>query len=82
MGMPTIVSASPAYVRTMEKCGLDMYCHNKNDWVQKIENHIADDDARQNAGITGRKFTGTNYSEEHYLLNWDNLLKSVLTSIS
>lgn len=79
MGMPTIVTAIPSYVRAMNKCGLDTYCSNENDWVQKIEKYILDQETREKDGVIGRSFAEKNYSEEQYLNQWDQALISVFS---
>jgi glycosyltransferase involved in cell wall biosynthesis len=77
MGMPTLVSATPAYTRVMKKCNLDMYCENESEWVQKLEKHIADNDARQNAGISGKAFAEANHSQGNFISQWDRVLESL-----
>ena len=37
MGMPTLVSSTPAYTRAMNACGLDLYCDNHREWAEKLE---------------------------------------------
>ncbi len=78
MGMPTVVTASPAYVRAMEKCGLDLYCRDSADWQEKLERLIVDFAARKTAGTLGKQCADSVYSEDMYLENWDRLFQSVL----
>jgi glycosyltransferase involved in cell wall biosynthesis len=78
MGMPTIVTASPAYVRAMEKCGLDLYCRDRADWQDKLERLIVDYAARKTAGTLGKQCADSVYGEEVYLEQWDRLFQSVL----
>lgn len=79
MGIPTVTSATPAYIRAMDKCGLQLYCQDNKEWVEKLEKLIVDSKARKYAGMKGKKCADTFYSQEHYLKQWDNLLQSVLT---
>ena len=78
MGMPTVTSTTPAYIRTMDKCGLQLYCQDNKEWVEKLEKLIVDSEARKYAGIEGKQCADTSYSQEHYLKQWDILLQSVL----
>jgi hypothetical protein len=77
MGMPTIVTAIPSYIRVMKECGLDTYCNTENDWIQKIEKYIVDPETRRKDGTIGKSFTEKNYNEEQYLNQWDHALESV-----
>lgn len=78
MGMPTIVSATPAYERVMDRCRLRLCCRNNSEWRTKLEGLIVDADARQAAGMRGKECADTIYSEEEYLKQWDRLFQSVL----
>lgn len=78
MGMPTVVTASPAYIRAMEKCGLDLYCRDSADWHEKLERLIVDCAARKTAGMLGKQCADSVYGEEVYLEQWDRLFQSVL----
>lgn len=79
MGIPTVTSATPAYIRTMDKCGLQLYCQDNKEWVEKLEKLIADEGARQDAGQRGKSFVEQYYNEEIKLLQWDKLIESVLS---
>jgi len=76
--MPTVVSATPAYTRAMDACGLNLYCENNEDWFKKLEKLITDSEARQLAGTTGFQHSENCYSEAIYLEKWDQLFQSVL----
>jgi len=78
MGMPTIVSSTPAYTRAMNKCGLQLYCKDNAVWKEKLEGLIVDHDARRNAGISGKQCADGIYGESQYLDQWDHLFQSVL----
>jgi glycosyltransferase involved in cell wall biosynthesis len=78
MGMPTVVSATPAYKRAMERSGLQMACRTQQDWQETLERYILDEAARREAGQNGKNFAESNYSEERILKLWDNLFESVL----
>lgn len=71
MGLPVIASASPAYARAMAAAGLDLTCANSDDWYIKLENLIADEAARANAGRRGRDYAESHFSEAQLLARWD-----------
>ncbi len=78
MGMPTVVSATPAYSRVMRQSGLSMACQTKGEWLQTLEKYITDQNARSQAGKSGCTFTNNHFSEEKLLAQWDSVFKSVL----
>lgn len=78
MGMPTVVTASPAYVRAMEKCGLNLYCRDNTDWEENLERLIVDTAARKTAGTLGKQCADSVYGENVYMEQWDRLFQSVL----
>ena len=78
MAMPVITAATPSYVRAMSKAGLDMTCNTKDEWYTMLEKYISSKDARETAGVLGRKSACENYSEDDILRRWDNVLASIL----
>ena len=78
MGMPTLVSSTPAYSRAMDTCGLDFYCKNNDEWAEKLEKLIVDVETRKKAGQTGKQHADSFYSEKIYMEKWDRLFESVL----
>lgn len=79
MGMPTVVSSTPAYERAMERCGLKLCCRDNKEWLSKLEELIVNQDARKAAGMKGRACADTLYGEDEYLKQWDRLFQSVLS---
>src|SRR3989440_1588710 len=80
MGVPTVVSATPAYARAMGQAGLPMACRTPDEWLDTLERYIASEAARRDAGQRGRHFAEEHYSEERILADWDKLFASVLDS--
>ena len=78
MGLPTVVSATPAYQRVMDQCGLAMTCRTQNEWFNILEKYMMDENLRKEAGQKGKAFLEKNYSEETMLSKWDDLFASVL----
>jgi len=77
MGMPVVVSATPAYERVMDQCGQQFCCSSTAEWVNKLERLIVDENARREAGSKGKAYADSAYSEETYLKQWDRLFQSV-----
>lgn len=78
MGLPTVTSATPAYARAMDRCGMQLSCRDNKEWLVKLEELIFDAKVREYAGLQGRKIADTVYSEEQYLKQWDELFGSLL----
>jgi hypothetical protein len=78
MGLPTVVSETPAHLRTMSAAGLSMSCGNTNDWVSAIRN-IADNESNRNqAAKKGFIYASSVNSEEKIMSLWDNMFSSVI----
>jgi glycosyltransferase involved in cell wall biosynthesis len=75
--MPTVTSATPAYVRTMRDAGLDLSCDSPEAWRATLTKLIEDEDARRHAGRMGLAFVTTTYSPERMLARWDELWASI-----
>jgi len=78
LGVPTLVSATPAYTRAMRLSDLSMVCETKNEWEEKLEYYILNESARKEAGEKGKLCADKYYSEDIILAKWDKLLCSVL----
>jgi glycosyltransferase involved in cell wall biosynthesis len=77
MGLPTITSATPAYRRVMDAAGQDLYCSSEADWHSTLERLIQHEDARRQAGTSGREFAEAEYSDDRLLAKWDRVLESL-----
>lgn len=78
MGLPTVTSATPAYRRTMERCGVDLTCDAPADWATTLRRALADEELRATASKLGREFVDSEHSEDQLLARWDRLFESVL----
>ncbi|MCC6274527.1 MAG: hypothetical protein IT569_01590 [Leptospiraceae bacterium] len=78
MGMPTIVSATPAYKRAMGKCGLDMVCSTSQEWTDTLEKYINDKSLRELAGKAGHRIAMDEYGVASILAKWDRMFESIL----
>jgi glycosyltransferase involved in cell wall biosynthesis len=77
MGMPAIVSATPAYVRTMRAAGQDLTCTTADDWASTIRRVIDDDDLRARAGTSGLSYVRAAHDPEQTLARWDAVMATL-----
>jgi hypothetical protein len=77
VGLPVIVSSTPAYSRAMLRAGLKMACANKREWYETLRHHIEDEPDRAKAGMLGRAFVETNLNDQVLLSRWDELFSSI-----
>lgn len=75
-GLPTLASASAANKRAMMECGLDMSPNTPAEWQNALEYYISNEQARRRAGLLGRSFVETRYTEEKVLASWDGVFNS------
>jgi hypothetical protein len=79
MGVPAVVSASPAYARAMAGAGLDGACSSADDWCRALESLVTQESARAEAGRRSRAYAEANFSETQLLARWDAMFASLLT---
>ena len=75
MGMPTVTSSTPAYVRAMAGAGQDLHCDTDAAWTAALLRLIEDREAREEAGRTGRAFAEQKHGEERLLAAWDGVFE-------
>lgn len=61
-GLPSIVSATPAYVEIMKNAGNSLYCSDTSEWISKIKG-IYEMSCRERAALAERNL---NYVKEHF----------------
>lgn len=79
LGMPAVVSATPAYSRAMRECGLAMDCRTDQEWEETLLGLLGNEEARRQAGQKGKAFVQKYHGEQTILKQWDTLFSSVLT---
>ncbi|MGI8873778.1 MAG: hypothetical protein ACR2KP_05530 [Egibacteraceae bacterium] len=77
MGMPTVVSSTPAYARVMRAAGQDLHCADQNEWTATLLRLIGDRNARAQAGDGGRAFAEEHYGDKPLIAAWDRVLASI-----
>ena len=77
LGIPAVVSATPAYARAMQSVDLAMACGSGAEWEATLDMHITDEAARRHAGEIGKRYADIHFSEDVLLGRWDALFRSL-----
>ena len=77
MAMPVVTSATPAYVRAMHAAGMNYTAKNEADWLAMLESLICDAVAREQAGLKGKAYVESEFSEATFLAQWDAVFESL-----
>ena len=77
MGMPVVVSATPAYLRAMNEAGVSLACKDNQEWAKRLEEIICDEEVRRSAGEGGKAYVSKHFSEVMILDRWDNVFRSI-----
>jgi glycosyltransferase involved in cell wall biosynthesis len=77
MGLPTVTSSTPAYVRVMEAAGQDLHCRTDAEWVDALTGLADDQGARERAGRSGRAYAEGAYSDDRLAAAWDQVFTSL-----
>lgn len=79
LGVPVVVSRTPAYARAMDRAGLDMTYVTPDEWMAGLEYYMTNESARRSAAQSGlRTAEGSYYGVPATLAKWDALAASVL----
>jgi hypothetical protein len=78
MGLPVVVSATPAYRRAMASAGTpELACANRDEWLSAIERMAVDESVRRDAAARGRAYAEVVHGTEAILSRWDRLFGSL-----
>jgi hypothetical protein len=77
MGLPTVTSSTPAYVRVMAAAGQALHCSSAAEWSATLGRLAVDGDARAAAGRGGREFAEREYGDARLLGEWDRVFSSL-----
>jgi glycosyltransferase involved in cell wall biosynthesis len=77
LGLPVLTSATPAYMRTMERAGVDMTCTDTADWRAKLKRYMGDEGLRRDAAERGLTYVRETHSPERLLAAWDRVFASI-----
>ena len=78
MGVPTLVSATPAYRRAMGLAGLDMACEDMAEFGSRLALYAGDPERRAAAGRRGLEVVRDHYSAAAMLGKWDDVFGSIV----
>jgi hypothetical protein len=77
LGMPVLVSATPAYQRAMSAAGVDMVCAHASDWREQLERLIRTSSSElEQIGRNCKAFAERVYSRDEFLKRFDAVLEA------
>ncbi len=77
MGLPTVVSETPAHLRAMKGAGVSMACSTTNDWVSTIKDIVDNKTKRNQSAEKGFAYASRVNSEEATMSLWDDLFEDI-----
>ena len=77
LGVPALVSATPAHVRAMQAAGLDLAVVDANAWETQLRHLITDEAARRRGGEGGAQYAATEASDASLIAKWDAVVESL-----
>ena len=78
LGMPTLVSDTPAYRAMMDEAGVDMVCTDPASWSSKLDSFMGDDRRRAEVGTHVAAHAAKFYNNDALCARWDEAIASVL----
>jgi hypothetical protein len=77
MGLPAVVSETPAHLRAMKGAGVSMTCSSTNDWVSTIKDIADNKTKRIQSAEKGFAYASRVNSEEATMSLWDDLFEDI-----
>jgi len=77
MGLPAVVSETPAHLRAMKGAGVSMACSSTNDWVSTIKDIVENKTKRNESAEKGFAYASRVNSEEATMSLWDDLFEDI-----
>ena len=77
MGLPTVVSETPAHLRAMKSAGVSMVCSSTNDWVSTIKDIVENKTKRDESAKKGFAYASRVNSVEAIMSLWDDLFEDI-----
>ena len=77
MGLPAVVSETPAHLRAMKGAGVSMACSSTNDWVNTIKDIVDNKTKRNQSAEKGFAYASRVNSEEATMSLWDDLFEDI-----
>jgi len=77
MGLPAVVSETPAHLRAMKGAGVSMACSTTNDWVSTIKDIVDNKTKRNQSAKKGFAYASRVNSKERIISLWDDLFEDI-----
>jgi len=77
MGLPAVVSETPAHLRAMKGAGVSMACSTTNDWVSTIKDIVDNKTKRNQSAKKGFAYASRVNSDERIISLWDDLFEDI-----
>ena len=77
MGLPAVVSETPAHLRAMKGAGMSMACRTTNDWVSTIKDIVDNKAKRNQSAKKGFAYASRVNSKERIISLWDDLFEDI-----
>ena len=77
MGLPVVVSETPAHLRAMKGAGVSMACSSTNDWVSTIKDIVENKTKRDQSAKKGFAYASRVNSVEAIMSLWDDLFEDI-----
>jgi hypothetical protein len=77
MGLPAVVSETPAHLRAMKGAGVSMACRTTNDWVSTIKDIVDNKTKRNQSAKKGFAYASRVNSKERIISLWDDLFEDI-----
>lgn len=78
LGLPAVVSATPAYRAAMAAAGTGTHCASEDDWYAALDRLAGDEAARRESAQRGQAWAEREHGDERILERWDRVIASVL----
>ena len=78
IGIPTLVTGTPAYKQVMDEAGLNLYCSTNEEWIEKIEVYMESSlDYRRSIIQKANNYLHIFHSKDKVLRSWDGIFDSL-----
>jgi hypothetical protein len=78
LGLPSLCSASPAYIRVSDVAGVSSICENEKVWYAKFSNLVNDPGFAYEQIVRGQDYLHMYHNRDILLKKWDRAVESVM----
>jgi hypothetical protein len=79
LGLPSLCSSSPAYIRVSDLAGTKSTCESEGDWHEKFSNLLSDPIFAYSEIVRGQNYLREFHSKSMLLSKWDLAIESVMS---